>query len=182
MSTLTDPSMCPTLVVHADWSASAPKRVMAYAFFNGLRQYHVYPPEPVGELETFLDRLQGKVMPQGCVFLGFDFPIGLPLSYARKAAIKDFLEVLPVLGKNEWSAFYSVADYPGEVEVRRPFYPSRPGSARQQHLLDGLGVKTVVGLFGMLNVVLGFKPEGEPPGEEVRRIEGWILGQSAAYP
>jgi hypothetical protein len=38
----------------------------------------------------------------------------------------------------------------------------------------------VVGLFGMLNVVLGRRRSGEPAGDEdVRRIEGWILGQTA---
>ena len=34
-----------------------------------------------------------------------------------------------------------------------------------------------VGLFGMLNVVLGRHPAGDPGDEETRRIEGWILGQ-----
>jgi hypothetical protein len=38
----------------------------------------------------------------------------------------------------------------------------------------------VVGLFGMLNVVLGRLPCGEPDDPVVRRIEGWILGQSAS--
>jgi hypothetical protein len=37
---------------------------------------------------------------------------------------------------------------------------------------------SVVGLFGMLNVVLGGRPPGEPEDERVRRIEGWILGQA----
>jgi hypothetical protein len=37
-----------------------------------------------------------------------------------------------------------------------------------------------VGLFGMLNVVLGRRPSGEPDDPVVRRIEGWILGQSAS--
>jgi hypothetical protein len=36
----------------------------------------------------------------------------------------------------------------------------------------------VVGLFGMLNVVLGRRPPGEPEDERVRHIEGWILGQA----
>ena len=37
----------------------------------------------------------------------------------------------------------------------------------------------LVGLFGMLNVVLGNRPTGEPAVEhpEIVRIEGWILGQ-----
>jgi len=37
----------------------------------------------------------------------------------------------------------------------------------------------VVGLLGMLNVVLGRRPSGEPDDPLVRRLEGWILGQTA---
>jgi hypothetical protein len=36
----------------------------------------------------------------------------------------------------------------------------------------------VVGLFGMLNVVLGRRPAGAPDDDVIRRLEGWILGQS----
>ena len=36
----------------------------------------------------------------------------------------------------------------------------------------------VVGLFGMLDVVLGNRPAGEPE-DDVTKIEGWILGQQA---
>lgn len=50
---------------------------------------------------------------------------------------------------------------------------------------DGLGSESigedrfdaVVGLFGMLDVVLGHRTEGTPPDEAVRTVEGWILGQ-----
>jgi hypothetical protein len=39
----------------------------------------------------------------------------------------------------------------------------------------------VVGLFGMLNVVLGNRKSGEPDDDDsVRRVEGWILGQDAS--
>ena len=39
----------------------------------------------------------------------------------------------------------------------------------------------VVGLFGMLNVVLGRRASGEPHDDDtIRRIEGWILGQSSS--
>lgn len=34
-----------------------------------------------------------------------------------------------------------------------------------------------IGLFGMLNVLLGNQPAGEPEDPDVRAIEGWILGQ-----
>jgi hypothetical protein len=36
-----------------------------------------------------------------------------------------------------------------------------------------------VGLFGMLNVVLGHRATGEPDDPSITRIEGWILGRSA---
>jgi hypothetical protein len=38
----------------------------------------------------------------------------------------------------------------------------------------------VVGLFGLINVVRGVRPSGEPDDPAVRGIEGWILGQDAA--
>ncbi len=34
-----------------------------------------------------------------------------------------------------------------------------------------------IGLFGMLNVILGYRPPGTPDAEAIRKIEGWILGQ-----
>lgn len=34
-----------------------------------------------------------------------------------------------------------------------------------------------VGLLGMLNVVLGYRPAGELEDETVRKVEGWILGR-----
>ncbi|MDJ0753814.1 MAG: hypothetical protein QNJ45_09870 [Ardenticatenaceae bacterium] len=37
----------------------------------------------------------------------------------------------------------------------------------------------VVGLLGMLNVVLGHQPPGEPADDQIRVVEGWILGQQA---
>jgi hypothetical protein len=39
----------------------------------------------------------------------------------------------------------------------------------------------VVGLFGLLNVVRGARPSGEPDDPVVRRIEGWIMGLDAAH-
>jgi len=52
-------------------------------------------------------------------------------------------------------------------------------------LKDGFGASpdgedrfdAVIGLFGMINVILGNRPAGEPEEEAIRKIEGWILGQ-----
>ena len=51
-------------------------------------------------------------------------------------------------------------------------------------ILDGFGAgkdgedrfDAVAGLLGMLDVVLGNRPSGEPE-DDTTRIEGWILGQ-----
>jgi hypothetical protein len=56
--------------------------------------------------------------------------------------------------------------------------------ALREAITEGFGTRpdgedpfdAVVGLFGMLNVVLGFEPSGIPDDEQVRRVEGWILG------
>jgi len=37
----------------------------------------------------------------------------------------------------------------------------------------------LVGLFGMLDVVEGYRAEGHPADPQVQRWEGWVLGQSA---
>ena len=38
----------------------------------------------------------------------------------------------------------------------------------------------LVGLLGMLNVVLGYRPPGDPRVPEIAQIEGWILGMANA--
>jgi hypothetical protein len=57
--------------------------------------------------------------PGGCVLLGFDFPIGLPLAYAQRAGISSFRGVLPQLGSGAWGRFYEVAERPEEIGPAR---------------------------------------------------------------
>lgn len=55
----------------------------------------------------------------------------------------------------------------------------------ESEIIDGFGpgkdgedsFDAEVGLFGMLNVVLGFREEGAPDDEIINRLEGWILGR-----
>ncbi len=55
-----------------------------------------------------------------------------------------------------------------------------------RQIADGFGTDkngedrfdAVVGLFGMLNVVLGHRDPGDPTDETLRAVEGWILGQA----
>lgn len=75
---------------------------------------------------------------------GFDFPLGLPLRYAEKAGVSNFLELLPELGRGEWARFYEVAERPEDVALRRPFYPrARFEGVSHRQLLDGLGLESI---------------------------------------
>jgi hypothetical protein len=131
----------PSMVVHADWSASAGKRWMAKARLQTDGRYVAYSAEPVGEPETLLRRSRKEMDPDEILLVGFDFPIGLPEFFVERSAMGEFLTFLPYLGEGEWQDFYNVAAQPDEIRLQRPFYPRRPGSARQSHLLNALGAQ-----------------------------------------
>lgn len=166
----------PSQVVHADWSTNAAKRWMAKSVLRPDGRYQAFAPEPVGEPETMLARLRQVIGPQGILLVGFDFPIGLPESYARQTAMDDFLIVLPLLGEGEWRDFYRVASKPDEICLQRPFYPARPGSARQCHLLNALGVQTMDDLRRMCELA---HPERRPAAPLFWTLGGQQVGKAA---
>lgn len=129
----------PTLVVHADWGSAAGKRWLACARLLPDGGYRARAPQPVGPLDRLLSRLAAEAG-GGAVLIGFDFPLGLPMAYAERAGIADFLDALPLFGAGMWADFYTPAEDPNKIGLRRPFYPRRPGGARRRHLLDGLGL------------------------------------------
>ena len=131
----------PELITHADWGTHPTKRWIATAVLQEDGSYLAQAPELVAEPETLLRRMRVSAGVQGIVLAGFDFPIGLPERYAKACGIGDFLEILPRLGRGEWVDFYNVAEQPQQVSLHRPFYPLRPGSARQIHLLNSLGMQ-----------------------------------------
>src|SRR5262245_9792387 len=89
-------------------------------------------PEPVGEPQTLISRLRERAGAKARVLLGFDFPIGVPKSYAAIASIDSFPTFLRRLGTEQASNFFRAADEPNEISVHRPFYPnvSRKGVLR----------------------------------------------------
>jgi hypothetical protein len=92
-------------------------------------------------LDDFLKALLALAQP---TLAGFDFPIGVPAAYARKAKFARFTELLEAVGTGDWSAFYRVCDSDVEISLCRPFYPRVSSSkARQAHLLDALGVDSI---------------------------------------
>jgi uncharacterized protein with HEPN domain len=133
----------PDLIVHADWSTDPRKRWMARAVLQSNSSFAAYEPELVGDTVSLIARLRADVGANACIFIGLDFPIGLPITFARTAGIDSFLEVLPSFGNGIWSRFYDVANHAGEIDQRRPFYPNRPGGTSQQHLLSAHGVASL---------------------------------------
>jgi hypothetical protein len=138
-------SICwPAVVAHADWSVDPRKRWVARAVHQGKGRYRADAPERVGPLAGFMERLRRDAAHDGAVFLGFDFPIGLPRAYARRAGIAGFRRVFPGLGQGEWRDFFRAAEGPEQIALGRPFYPAkaRPrGAASRRHLPVGLGLE-----------------------------------------
>jgi hypothetical protein len=122
-------------VIHADWGTSPSKRWAAQARrLDGI--WVASAPRPVPDPPALLASDDGRLV-------GFDFPLGLPLAYARSVGVEDFLTVLPAFGHGEWSGFYEPAESPDQISPYRPFYPRRPGGARHEHLRAGLGVASM---------------------------------------
>lgn len=125
---------------HADWSKDAKKRWVARAARIDCG-WQVAAPRLVGDIGTFVDAL--FTLP-GPVLAGFDFPIGVPRSYGELTGLPDFPTALEVFGNQEWSDFFTVAETPHQISLRRPFYPRvSTADAKQSNLLSGLGIKSV---------------------------------------
>jgi hypothetical protein len=131
----------PALVAHADWSVHPGKRWMARAVRRPGGGYLALPPAPVGALDGFFAGLAAGAGP-GAILVGFDFPIGLPAAYARRAGIDHFATALAGFGEGRWRDFYDVGVHPEQIALTRPFYPDRPGGRSRRQLLDGLGLET----------------------------------------
>ncbi len=123
-------------MAHADWSVTPAKRWVAVAVRRG-RRFEVHGPEPAGDPLVLLGRLSpGR---GGSVVLGVDAPLGLPVAAARAWGVHHFPTWLVAFGTGRpWRD--RVATDAAAIGPDRPFYPARPGGARQRHLLDAFGV------------------------------------------
>ena len=132
--------MLPKLIVHADWSVNSQKRWMCSAYLDG-NIYRVSTPVPVHNPNTlvFSSVRQSK---DGGVVLGFDFPIGVPKSYASLAGFTRFLDALPDFGTGQWRDFYKIAEQPDQISIYRPFYPKPTVNVQRTQLVQGLKVNS----------------------------------------
>lgn len=105
-------------------------------------------PEPVGEVTTLLPRLRERGGPGTRLLVGFDFPIGLPSSYAERTGIVDFPEFLRKLMAEDRPEFFQVAGDASEISLSRPFFPRGNGKgATRGDLVSGLGVASFEDLY-----------------------------------
>jgi len=139
-------TMWPAIVAHADWGSNENKRWMCVAELGPDGRYCVAAPEPVGPSPTLIERMTSRAR-EGRALIGFDFPIGVPSSYADRAGVSSFLELLPALGNGRWGQFYDVAESAEEISPERPFYPMRPGGTKQHHLTEALSVDSMTDLL-----------------------------------
>jgi hypothetical protein len=132
-----------SLVSHADWSINPAKRWVAVAVLQPGGRWLICELSNVPDPSRLFFHLKSLQLLPGCILSGFDFPIGLPYQYALKTGITSFLAAVPLLGKNGWRKFYFPAESPSEINLRRPFFPSKPGGSRHSHLANGLGLSFV---------------------------------------
>lgn len=59
--------------------------------------YRARAPAEVGCLSSYFRRLRGDIDADAAVLAGFDFPIGVPASYADKVGVTDFVDELTTL-------------------------------------------------------------------------------------
>ena len=137
----------PALVAHADWSIDPRKRSMARAIRTANGSYIALAPEAVSNLSDLFTRLKAAAGKGETAFVGFDFPLGVPLAYARSAGIDRFITALPKFGRGAWKHFYEPANNEDEISSKRPFYPNRPGGTLRQHLIDALKLSNTDELF-----------------------------------
>ena len=122
-------------VLHGDWSKDAGKRWSCWAERSD-GGWRAFGPARYAEIEgAFFERRDNAAS-----LAGFDFPIGVPAFWAKRANIKSFKTFLGALSEERWAHFFEVAEQPAEVSIERPFFPNRSrGGVRRASLLEALG-------------------------------------------
>ena len=160
--------MRPTQIYHADWGTAPNKRWLARATLGANGRYTAHAPTMIIQHENLIPSIRSKIGDDFCALVSFDFPIGIPASYARLTGVTDFKSFLRELGNGEWADFYGVARAPSEITAHRPFYPFAPGGKKQSHLLNALGLDAIDDLRR--------ECEKQQPGRRAACPLFWTLG------
>lgn len=135
--------MRPAHIFHADWGTAANKRWLASATLGAGGRYTAHAPTRIENHRDLIPQIRRGIGADGCALVGFDFPIGIPATYARLAGVREFKRFLRKVDDGAWAEFYSVATARSEISQHRPFYPFSPGGKKQAHLLKALRVREI---------------------------------------
>jgi hypothetical protein len=160
--------MLPSHIYHADWGTAANKRWLAQTTLGADGRYTAHAPALIEDHADLIPSIRRQIDDGGSALVGFDFPIGIPASYAQLAGVSAFKPFLRELGNGEWADFYNVATVRSEISIRRPFYPYSPGGKRQAHLLGALGLNEIDDLRR--------ECEKKQPGRRAACSLFWTLG------
>jgi len=129
------------IVAHADWGVRPEKQWVAVAR-RGARGWSAFAPRRVLDAGPLRRRMH--IDEDETAVMGFDFPIGLPRAYATRVGVRNFPDFLwETSRREEWRAFFDVADHREEIGLHRPFYPRTTlpkGSKARDHLTSELGI------------------------------------------
>lgn len=152
----------PNLMLHMDWSSHPAKRWLAWALCSSSQAYKIYAPIHVSSGEEVWNFVRTLLPRDGCALIGCDFPIGLPLEYARNINSHNFLDFLGQLEAGAWPDFFKIATRPEEIAPGRPFYPARAGGKRMQHLVQGLRVSSSQALWRLCDRATPYRRAAAP--------------------
>ncbi|MFC0269352.1 DUF429 domain-containing protein [Kushneria aurantia] len=125
-------------LLHADWSLQGRKRRVAEATREG-GGWRLSIPVTPGDTSIWTAALM--VPDQPPTLVGFDFPIGVPARWARRAGLERFDTLLAAMGQGRWVDFDTVADSAADVALERPFFPRRGlVGVRRRQLVEALGL------------------------------------------
>ena len=105
---------------HADWGLDPDKRWVTAIQQRDDGTGIIQQPQP---FQQYSDWLFANDFAASPVLIGVDFPIGLPVDYAKAVNITDFKAFLAGKQGPDWAEFSAVADRLSEVSLSRPFYP-----------------------------------------------------------
>lgn len=113
--------------------------------------------QPVDDAAAMLPDVRARASGQPALF-GIDAPIGVPAAWAARVGVRDFKALLPKLGRGRWRDFFDVADAKTDISPTRPFFPNRPGGAKRDDLVLGLGLEAFSDLMRRCDVAGAGRP------------------------
>ena len=149
------------VLAHADWSVRKSGRWLVTAEpFKG--RWRINEPVMVDVNGLLVDDIGSRGM------LGVDVPIGVPIHWAKLVKIDCFLRALKNFGEGRWVDTLNPAVTADQISLFRPFYPHKPGGAKQVHILKALDACHI----NLLRRHCDFNQEGRPAASPLF----WTLG------